>query len=27
LAMSGVIFIAVELEKWLVRRGYIYRSA
>jgi len=27
LAMSGIIFIAVELEKWLVRRGYIYRSA
>ena len=27
LAMSGIIFIAVELEKWLVRCGYIYRSA
>jgi Ca2+-transporting ATPase len=27
LAMSGVIFIAVELEKWLARCGYIYRSA
>ncbi len=26
-AMSGIIFIAVELEKWLVRCGYIYRSA
>ena len=25
LAMSGTIFIAVEAEKWLVRRGYIYR--
>jgi Ca2+-transporting ATPase len=26
-AMASVIFFAVEGEKWLVRRGYIYRSA
>ena len=25
-AMAGIIFLAVEVEKWLVRRGYIYRS-
>jgi Ca2+-transporting ATPase len=24
-AMAGVVFCAVEAEKWLVRRGYIYR--
>ena len=24
-AMAGTVFIAVEAEKWLVRRGYIYR--
>jgi Ca2+-transporting ATPase len=27
LAMASVIFFAVEMEKWLIRRGYIYRSA
>ena len=27
LAMSGIIFVAVEIEKWLARHGYIYRSA
>jgi Ca2+-transporting ATPase len=26
LVMSGIIFVAVEMEKWLVRRDYIYRS-
>jgi Ca2+-transporting ATPase len=26
IGMSGVVFIAVEAEKWLVRRGIIYRS-
>jgi len=25
-AMAGVVFAAVEAEKWLTRRGYIYRS-
>ena len=25
-AMSGVVFCVVETEKWLSRRGYIYRS-
>jgi hypothetical protein len=24
LALSSVVFVAVEVEKWLVRRGYIY---
>jgi len=24
--MAGVVFFAVEVEKWLVRRGHIYRS-
>jgi Ca2+-transporting ATPase len=27
LAMSSVVFVAVELEKWLVRRGRLYREA
>jgi Ca2+-transporting ATPase len=26
LALSSVVFIAVEIEKWLMRRGWIYRS-
>ena len=26
LALSSVVFFAVEIEKWLVRRGLIYRS-
>jgi len=25
-AMAGAVFCAVEAEKWLVRRGHIYRS-
>lgn len=25
LALSSVVFIAVEIEKWLVRRGWLYR--
>jgi Ca2+-transporting ATPase len=24
IAMSGLVFVAVELEKWLVRRGHLY---
>ena len=24
-ALSSVVFIAVEIEKWLVRRGWLYR--
>jgi Ca2+-transporting ATPase len=27
LALSSVVFFAVEIEKWLVRRGWIYRSS
>ena len=27
LALSSVVFIAVEIEKWLRRRGWIYRAA
>jgi len=27
LALSSVVFFAVEIEKWLVRRGYLYRAA
>jgi len=27
LALSSVVFIAVEIEKWLIRRGWIYASA
>jgi Ca2+-transporting ATPase len=27
LALSSVVFFGVELEKWLLRRGWIYRSA
>ncbi len=27
IAISGVVLFAVELEKWLVRRGSIYRAA
>lgn len=26
LALSSVVFIAVEIEKWLMRRGWLYRS-
>lgn len=26
LALSSVVFIAVEIEKWLIRRGWLYRS-
>jgi Ca2+-transporting ATPase len=26
LALSAVIFVAVEIEKWLVRRGWLYRG-
>ncbi|MGZ8250796.1 MAG: calcium-translocating P-type ATPase, PMCA-type [Methylophilaceae bacterium] len=26
LALSSVVFIAVEIEKWLIRRGWIYRT-
>ncbi len=26
LAMSSIVFIAVEIEKWLVRRGWLYNS-
>ena len=26
LALSSVVFIGVEIEKWLVRRGWIYSS-
>lgn len=25
LALSSVVFIAVEIEKWLVRQGWLYR--
>ena len=24
LALSSVVFIAVEIEKWLIRRGWLY---
>ncbi|MCX7176923.1 MAG: cation transporting ATPase C-terminal domain-containing protein [Proteobacteria bacterium] len=27
LALSSVVFFAVEIEKWLIRRGSIYREA
>jgi Ca2+-transporting ATPase len=27
LALSSVVFFAVEIEKWLVRRGWIYRAS
>jgi Ca2+-transporting ATPase len=26
LALSSVVFVGVEIEKWLVRRGWLYRS-
>ena len=26
LALSSVVLFAVEVEKWLVRRGWLYRS-
>ena len=26
LAMSAVVFVGVEIEKWMIRRGWIYRS-
>jgi len=26
LAMSAVVFIGVEIEKWMIRRGWIYRT-
>jgi Ca2+-transporting ATPase len=26
LAMSSVVFLAVEIEKWMIRRGWIYRT-
>lgn len=26
LAMSTVVFVGVEIEKWMIRRGWIYRS-
>ena len=26
LALSSVVFIAVEIEKWMVRRGWLYRT-
>jgi Ca2+-transporting ATPase len=25
LALSAVVFIAVEMEKWMIRRGWLYR--
>jgi Ca2+-transporting ATPase len=27
LALSSVVFFAVEIEKWLMRRGLIYRMS
>ncbi len=27
LVLSSVVFVGVEIEKWLVRRGWLYRSA
>jgi P-type Ca2+ transporter type 2C len=27
LLMSSVVFVAVEMEKWLVRRGRLYRNS
>ena len=27
LALSSVVFFAVEAEKWLVRRGSLYRTS
>jgi len=27
LAMSSIVFLAVELEKWLIRRGVLYRES
>jgi len=27
LALSSVVFVAVEIEKWLIRRGWLYRTA
>ncbi|MDO9394494.1 MAG: cation transporting ATPase C-terminal domain-containing protein [Methylotenera sp.] len=26
IALSSVVFIAVEIEKWLVRHGWLYRT-
>ena len=26
IALSSVVFFAVEIEKWLVRRGWLYRN-
>ena len=25
LVLSSVVFVAVEIEKWLVRRGWLYQ--
>jgi Ca2+-transporting ATPase len=27
LALSSVVFVAVEIEKWMIRRGWLYRTA
>jgi Ca2+-transporting ATPase len=26
LALSSVVFVAVEIEKWMIRRGWLYRA-
>jgi Ca2+-transporting ATPase len=26
LAMSAVVFVGVEIEKWMIRRGWIYQN-
>lgn len=26
LAMSSVVFVGVEIEKWMIRRGWLYRE-
>jgi len=26
LALSSVVFVAVEVEKWMIRRGWLYQS-
>lgn len=25
LALSSVVFVAVEIEKWMIRRGWLYQ--
>jgi Ca2+-transporting ATPase len=27
LAMSAIVFVGVEIEKWMIRRGWLYAAA